>query len=140
MGAKRLSTCCVCGRKFKPEPRSEDRQKWCSRVECRAERDRARKRRYYRRRKEREAAFRERERVRCRDAMRALRARRREEATEPCAPPEETDPPMPLEHVMLGVVSQLSDSTDPVALRVLIGSYADRGRRLSVPHATARSG
>lgn len=132
MGAKRLPVCCACGRKFKPDPRNADRQRWCSQPECRKERDRARKRRCHRRRMDGDPAFRDSERKRCRKAMRVLRARRREASAESGPESSGTGPSAPLGDVLTGLLSQLCGSVDPVVLGKVAGSYADRGRRVSL--------
>jgi len=85
-----------------------------------------------------ETGFRESERERCREAMRRLRAKRRKatkEAAEKEAEKETLRPfPMPpVEALLAGLVSQLADTTDPLAVADVMVAYADRGRRLAVP-------
>ena len=129
MGRKRLPSCKHCGRKFSPDARNRDRQQVCGRVECVAAADRARKRKYYRKRIENEEGFQESERRRCRKAMRRCRARTKNGGTGQSAP----DLPLLLSgHLFAGLVSQFVDSTDPHVVARVMDSYADRGRRLAV--------
>lgn len=126
MAAERLPTCKYCDRKFTPDARNRDRQKVCGRPECRQAAAREKKRRYYRRRLEREPGFRETERARCRKAMRISRLKA---AREQRAGPE---PPPPCPHELLvGLVSQLGGTSDPAEVAAMMSVYADRGRRLT---------
>ncbi len=128
MTAKRLPVCRHCGLKFKADAYNRDHQQWCSRPECVTARDRARKRRYYRRRIERDEGFQDSERRRCREAMRRLRSSRRESGRDPPSDPSFRSS----EALLVGLVSQLADTTDPLLVAQLMDSYADRGRRLAV--------
>lgn len=127
MAGKRLPRCCNCGRAFRPDRYNPERNRWCSRAECRRERDRARKRRHYHERLKQDAEVRDSERLRCRTAMRVLRARRRREAAEP-APAAAVKIP----DLVAGLVSHLADTTDPVVLGEVMSRYAERGRRVAL--------
>jgi hypothetical protein len=131
MSGKRLPSCRHCGRKFHPDPYNRHHQECCGFAECKAAVDRERKRRYYRRRLEREKGFRESERRRCRDAMRSLRRARREACSAVPAPASRSLPPA--DQMLAGLVSQLADTTDRQLVFELMNSYADRGRQLAVP-------
>ena len=131
MAGKRHPACEWCGRTFRPDPRNEHRQKYCTRPDCRSERARARKRRSYRKRLEREAGFRESERKRCGEAMRRSRAERkraekenREAACARAVPPAGT--------VLAGMVSHLADTTDPHEVAGVMNALADRGRAVTM--------
>lgn len=129
MSAERLPECVWCGCKFKPEPRSGDRQRVCGDASCVNAAERARKRKHYRRRKEGDPGFGASERARCRAGMRRLRARR---AVERLAPAPIPRPPLPVGDLLTGLVSQLSGSSDPLEVERMLVACADRGRRLSV--------
>ena len=131
MSGKRLPSCRHCGRKFHPDPYNRHHQECCGLAECKAALDRERKRRYYRKRLERENGFRESERRRCRDAMRSLRCAAREVCNAAPAPAACSLPPA--DQMLAGLVSQLADTTDRKLVFELMNSYADRGRRLAVP-------
>lgn len=124
----RLPACKYCGTKFVPDVRNRDRQLICGRPECRRIASRAKKRRYYRRRLEQEPGFREAERVRCRKAMRVLRSGG---GCQSGRSPPEALPPDPHE-LLVGLVSQLAGTSNPVEVAAIMTSYADRGRRLAV--------
>ncbi len=124
MGARRLPTCKYCGRKFVPDARNRDRQQVCRSSACRLAASRAKKRRYYRRRLECEAGFREAERVRCREAIRLSRQ------SQPDPPPPGTESLCP-HKLLTGLVSQLSGTSDPVEVAGMMSMYAERGRRLT---------
>jgi len=84
--------CCHCGRSFKPDRFNHHHQKYCGHPECTAARDRSYRQRNTQRHLADDPLFRERERIRCREAMRALRARRKA-ATVRAAPPGCLPPP-----------------------------------------------
>ena len=134
MAGKRLPSCENCGRKFRPERYNHGRQTHCCLAACQADRARARKRKSYRKRLEREEGFRERERTRSREAMRRLRAERRKaaEAAQGADAACLLAVP-PVQALLVGLVSQLGDSTDPHVVAGMMNAYADRGRRVTVP-------
>lgn len=132
MAGRRLPVCIVCDRKFRPDRYNEHRQKCCPRQECRSALERARKRKYYRERMEREKEFREKERQRCAEAMRRARAAKAAAKEASGAEPARTASSPPVEAVLAGLISQLADTTDPHAVAVFMGACADRGRRLAV--------
>ncbi len=129
MGGKRLPVCRHCGRKFRPDSYNQHRQQWCSRSECRRARDRERKRKYYRRRLAEEAGFRESERTRCRDGMRHCRSRQAEPVAAESALLVRGPPPTEL---LVGLIAQLADTSDPQVVGEVMHRYAERGRRVAV--------
>ena len=78
--------CCHCGRSFKPDRFNHHHQKYCGHPECTAARDRSYRQQNTRRHLTDDPLFRERERIRCREAMRALRARRKAATARAAAP------------------------------------------------------
>ena len=123
MAASRLPTCCHCGRRFRPCAYNRHHQKYCSLPECRRERDRLRRRRYYEKHRK-DASFRASERERCREGMH--RSRLKEKIREAPVIPPSGD-------VLTGLISQFVGSSDPVVVNQAAAGYADRGRRLAVP-------
>lgn len=150
--------CCHCGRSFKPDRFNHHHQKYCGLPECTAARDRSYRQQSTRQRLADDPLFRERERIRCREAMCAVRARRKaamaraappappsppEESAEPAgaqlftltadsSPPEEPAEPLATSTLAIyGVISQLIGSTDSDEVRRATMGYADRGRRLT---------
>ena len=121
--------CEFCGRPFHPDPYNSDRQKYCTRPECVTERKRKRQREWYAKRIARDAAFAEAARVRCAGANRRRRA-----ANQSRAGPD--DDPVVLFNVVTGMLSQLTDTVDPVQLRTSLRDYAARGRRVALPICT----
>ena len=62
--------------------------------------------------------------------MRCAAANRRRRATaKACGKPDE---PIELFDVVTGLLSQLTDTTDPLQLRVSLRRYRDRGRRMAL--------
>lgn len=116
MAGKRLPRCRYCGCKFEPDPYNRHHQEYCSRPACRTEHDRARKRKHYRERLDREEGFREAERERCRKAMRRLRAERKKAAKGAGQEAFCLLSVPPVEAFLAGLVSQLADTIDPRAL------------------------
>lgn len=129
MGVKRLPMCRHCGDKFHPDRYNRHHQQWCGKPECRRARDRARKRKYYRRRLEREAGFREAERKRCREAMQRGRKERNLPADRPPATAVSSPPTAEL---LVGLIAHLVDTSDPYVVAQAMGCYAQRGRQLAV--------
>ena len=124
MAAKRLPTCRNCGRRFRPCVFNRHHQQWCSLPDCRRARDRARNRRYHRRRAASDDSFRQSERARCREAMRCRRMAKPDGGAAVSAAVS-TD-------VLSGLISQLVDSTDPDVVGRAAARDAERGRQLSV--------
>jgi hypothetical protein len=129
MGGKRLPSCRHCGCKFRPDVYNRHHQQWCSKPECRRARDRERKRRYYLLRLQHEEGFRESERRRCREAMRRLRSRTKQDEAEGATA---VLPSPSARELLIGLVSQLADTTDPLLVGQVMNRYAERGRRLAV--------
>jgi hypothetical protein len=132
VAGKALPACENCGLKFRPDRYNHARQKYCCRPACKADRARARKRKSYGQRLEREEQFRETERTRCREAMRRIRAERKKAEKEAAAASSDLPPVPPFETLLTGLVSHVADTTDPDEVASLLRAYADRGRRLAV--------
>jgi len=79
----------------------------------------------------RDEAFAKKERRRCAEANRARRARRAAAAARP--PERAPDPGPDLRHVVLGMLSQMTDTADPAQLAPTLRSLAERGQRLATP-------
>ena len=133
----RLPRCECCGRAFRPDRYNALTQKYCTRDPCVQERKRKRQRRWYADRRARDPAFAEAERVRCAEANRRRRSAARETARVEAAPePEEAaagDVPVSTRDVVTGLLSQITDCTDPTAIRASLLEYAARGRRVALP-------
>lgn len=125
MAARRLPTCCHCGRRFKPCVYNRHHQTWCPRPECRLARDRARKRKHYRHRSAHDPGFRESERARCRESMRRSRLKEGDGIRSVPVTPASGE-------LLAGLVSQLAGTTDPQVVAGMMDAYAQRGRRLAV--------
>ena len=130
MGKTKLS-CERCGRRFRPNRYNASRQKYCLRPACVKERAQKRKRESYARRVARDQAFAKKERRRCAEANRTRRARRAAAAARPPAPAP--DPVPDLRHVVLGMLSQMTDTVDSAQLAPALRSFAERGQRLAAP-------
>lgn len=129
---RRLPRCKECGRAYRPDRYNEDRQRYCTRPECVLERKRRRNRQCYSKRCRGDPEFRETERTRCAAANR----RRRAAAKAKAASSSEADPvpdARALFEVVAGVVSQLTDTSDPVQLHASLRDYQARGRRMAIP-------
>lgn len=124
--SSQLPCCGRCGRRFRPNRFNRHRQKFCVAPECVAARARERKRKSYERRIVRDEAFRLSELARCREGMRRCRAAARARAAPDAALPASVS------EALVGLVAHLADSSDPQQVRSLLGSYAERGRRLAV--------
>ena len=132
MGKTKLS-CEWCGRRFRPNRYNAGRQKYCLHPACVKERAQKRKRESYARRVARDEAFAKEERRRCAEANRARRARRAAAAATPPDPGPAPDPGPDLRHVVLGMLSQMTDTADPAQLAPTLRSLAERGQRLAAP-------
>lgn len=126
---KRLSECGHCGRGFRPGRYNHSHQKYCLDRACVAERKRLRQRRSYRRRLDRNEGFRESERLRCRAAMRRLRARCR---AGPCGGAVGLPAWSPTELVLAGLIAQLTGTADPEQVLAFRSACLERGRCLAV--------
>lgn len=123
--AKKLPCCARCARTYRPEPRSADRQKFCTRPDCVRERKRERQRKWATDRYANDPAFAAATRKRCAAANRRRRAAVRARAAPATSPAF-------LAEVVTGLLSQLTDTTDPVLLHQTMAAYGDRGRRLAL--------
>ncbi|HJN93396.1 MAG TPA: hypothetical protein QGF05_11835 [Dehalococcoidia bacterium] len=127
---RRLPRCEACGEPFDPDPYNEHRQRYCTRDKCVLKRKRERNRRYYKKRYGEDRQFAEQERKRCAAAGRERRARSRAAPDPDPAPDLES---VVLLNVLTGVVSQLTDTDDPVRLRASLHRYEERGQRMALP-------
>ncbi len=120
--SKKLPRCEHCHRAFRPDRYNVHGQKFCTRDECVLERKRKRQREWQARRRAEDAAFRASENARCAEANRKRRARPRE---------REPDREVSLTDVVTGLLSQLTETSDPVRLHASLLDYAARGRRVA---------
>ena len=117
--------CAFCGLSFRPDRYNVHHQKYCTRPDCVRDRRRRRQRVWYARRFAEDPAFVEAARARCAAANRRRRAVERSRA----GPAGES--PL-LTHVVVGMLSHLTDTADPVRLQQCLCDYADRGRRVAL--------
>jgi hypothetical protein len=129
MSTKKLPRCGHCSEPYQPDRYNADRQKYCTRPECVRERRRQRQRRWHNTRYANDTTFAAAARERCAAANR----RRRAAGMSRAGPP--ADPPMLL-HVVVGMLSQLTDTVDPIQLRVCMTEYAARGQRVALTPPT----
>ena len=125
--SKKLPRCAHCYRPFRPDRYNAYRQECCTRPACVLERKRRRQRKWYAARRA-DPVFREEENTRCAKANRRRRAAIRARA----GPSEPDHDPAELRDVLTGVLSQLTDSDDPVQLRASVRDYAARSRRMAL--------
>ncbi len=127
--SKRFPRCAACGDPFHPDRYNGDRQRYCTGRKCVLDRARGRRRKSYAKRYHTDPGFAEKERKRCAEAN----SRRRAAARAARSPPPTPAPqPASLFDVLAGVVSQLTDTDDPVLLRSSLHRYERRGRRMTV--------
>ena len=127
--SSKLPRCECCGRSFHSDLGHISRQKFCKYADCVLERKRLRQRKWYARKRAEDAAFREHENARCREAHR----RRRAAARSPDLPGPATLllTSSVLPEVITGLLSKLVDMSDPVDLADSIRAYAARAHRLA---------
>ena len=92
------------------------------------DRKRKRQREWHRRRRAENPAFRQEQNRRCAEANRRGRAAIRVRA----GPHEPSADALLLSYVLTGLLSQLTDTTDPVQIRTCLRDYEARGRRVAV--------
>jgi len=136
---KTRARCAACGRAFRPDPYNVDHQKCCVRPTCVHERKSRRQREWYARKCRDDPAFREKGKRRCAAANRKRRAGERAAAATLATILPGTVP-QALYETLCGVVSQLTDTTDPVLLSASIRSYQERGRRVALDTAVGGPG
>jgi len=127
----KLPRCRHCAQSYRPDRYNADRQKCCTRPECVRERRRQQQRQWHAKRYATDEKFATAARERCAAANRRRRA----------AGPSGAGPPAHLpmwQHVVMGMLSQLTDTADPVQLRASMAEYANRGQRvaLALPSGT----
>jgi len=131
----KLPRCEACHLPFHPDRFNVDRQKYCRREHCVRERKRKRQRLWQATRRAEDPQFRADENARCAAANRRRREGQRQEAR--TAPPADGRDEAPaLLHVVTGLLSQFTDTSDPRELQQHLELYAARGRRLAVPAPT----
>ena len=124
----KLLRCGHCGRAYRPDRYNELHQECCTDPECVLDRKRKRQREWHARRRAEDESFRRKENARCAEANRRRRAALRARGT-----PGETEAiPVVLADVVTGLLSQLTDTIDPVQLRASMHDYAARGRRVAL--------
>jgi hypothetical protein len=135
MARKRSAICERCGRRFTVCRFNRHHQKFCTHPACVAERRRERRREHYRRKYRHDAAFREAEQKRCREA---LQRRRKQGAGSADTGAAETLPAQNVELVTAALVAQMIDSSDPIEVFRTVRRLEHRGRRLAVAAASPR--
>jgi len=123
-----LRRCAFCGDPFHPDRYNSHHQECCTRSHCVRARKRKRQREWQARRRATDPEFRKRGNARCAAANRRRRAARRARA----GPEEPEVPAVELSHVVAGLVSQLTDTSDPVQLRACLKRYEVRGQRVAL--------
>ena len=103
-------------------------QECCTRPECVLDRKRKRQREWQARRRAEDADFRKKGNARCAAANRRRRAASRARS----GPGEAAPAPVLLTDVVTGLLSQLTDTSDPVRVRASLHDYAARGRRVAL--------
>jgi hypothetical protein len=135
------SRCKHCDREFVPDHYNQIRQKYCKNPDCVLERKRRRQRDNRRKRYEQDLEFKKNEQARCQDAVRRYRAQKKSIRADdlvphpihpPVTPIVSAQPPV----LLLGLLSQLLDTNDPVELARQAVWYEERGRRLAFPMAS----
>lgn len=133
--SKKLPRCEACHLPFRPDRFNVDRQKHCRRRCCVQARKRLRQRLYHATRRAEDPQFRAAENARCAAANRRRRERQKQEAR--AAPPSDGRDDTPaLRYVVTGLLSQVTDTSDPRELQQHLALYAARGRRLAAPAPT----
>ena len=133
--SKKLPRCEVCYLPFRPNRFHVDRQKYCTREHCVLERKRKRQRLSQAARRAEDPQFRADENTRCAAANRRRRERQRQEA-HPAPLTDGRGEARGLRDVVAGLLSQVTDTSDPRELQQHLELYAARGRRLAVPALT----
>ena len=129
---KKLPRCVACGRAFRPDRYNVHHRECCQRPECVRERKHRRQRRWYAQKCRNDPAFREREKRRCAEANRTRRARVVVGSADAILPDITHQA---LYETVYGVVSPLTDTTDPVLLAASLLRFRERGRRVALGRA-----
>lgn len=124
----KLSICECCERSYRSDRYNHHHQKYCTRPECVLERKRKRQRESLARRYRDDPEFAQKTRERCAAANRRRRAAARASKVRDDSGASAV---APLE-VIAGLLSQLTDTTDPVQVRASLHEYAARGRRAAL--------
>ncbi|NQT19414.1 MAG: hypothetical protein HQ592_06895 [Planctomycetes bacterium] len=125
---EKLPRCEFCGRPFTPNHCNVSRQRYCTDPTCVLERKRKRQREWHAKQLVEDPEFREKWNTRCREAN---RLRRSTDRSGPDPPGLDHDPAV-LSEVIIGLLSQITDSNDPVLLQASMREYAARGRRMAL--------
>lgn len=131
--SKKLPRCKACGRSIHPDRYNISRQKFCTKPVCVRERKRKRQREWHARQLEKDPEFREKGNKRCRNANRRRRSAIR--AGLKLSGPDTYW--AGVSEVIIGLMSQMIDSNDPVRVHASIHQYAARGRRMALSARTA---
>lgn len=121
--------CVQCEKRFTPCRFNAHRQKFCS-PECRASRDRARKRKYYNKRYRNDAEFQEAERQRCKAGLDQRRKQAREDNSKP--PPVSPLDAVNLQLLTVGMLSSNLECMDLQEVLSVARSYESRGQALAI--------
>ena len=127
--------CDRCGRLLDSDPYNAWHRKYCKNPECVRERKRKRQRKWYAKRRASDPKFQAKENARCAEANRQRRAaaKKKEASAAPV-----TDPDLPA--LVRGMLSQLTDTVDPVELGAAARRFADRGRQLALSSPAVAGG
>ena len=117
------SKCLKCSRSFIADRYNKHYQKYCTHPKCVWERVKERKCKWHSGHRRGNPAFCENERERCREAMALIRARRKQAGEAVSAPPP---PESSVNHVLAGLIAQLSNCSDPRLLREEVDRHAAR--------------
>ena len=120
----KLPPCEFCGRSYRPDRYNIGHQKYCTRPCCVQSRRQKRQREWSAKRRAADFEFVQAARVRCAEANR--RRRRNSQSRT-----ETQDDSPPLRDVVVGLLSHITDTVDPVQLRVCMSDYATRGQRVA---------
>ena len=126
--SKKLPRCARCGRIFRPDRYNMLRQECCTHPECVLDRKRQRQREWQARRRAEDADFRRKGNARCAAANRRRRAAFRARGS----PGRVAPSPALLANVVTGLLSQLTDTSDPAQLHASLIDYAARGQRVAL--------
>jgi len=128
--SKKLPRCEACRLPYRADRFNVGRQKYCTRESCVQARKRKRQRTGYAKRRSEDPQFRAAENARCAAANR----RRREQRRRHGGVVADTAPG--LQYVVAGLLSQVTDTSDPRELQQHLAFYAARGRRLALTAPT----
>ena len=129
--SKKLPRCAHCDRLFSPDRYNVLHQECCRHPDCVLERKRKRQREWYARKYRDDPEFADTARKRCAAANRKRRAREVPVSGDATVGQADTSA-LALYKAVSGVISQLTDASDPAQLLCSIRRYRERGRRMAL--------